>query len=336
MNKNFLKIALALPLFALVGCDEDLVKSDYDLKPEAGETAQVETRDVLYNFGKGVVVNLGVPAENPENVEYGVVCDTVETLDLANPAHIVAKAAPDADGNWTASISGLEDGRTYYYKAYAYNTAGTTYGEIKEVLTDGSLSESRTDFAVDFSDMTGADSQLFTTPQFAETAYPFTAASLKGFLGADLWGFVSTCFDIELLFGQGQGSVLGGVDNMLVFKADFTGKYFPTLTLSALNLCSLFGPDYAGLPGNFEVRISKDPVTDQATYEAATLISKCEFPIDPEDPDQMSKEFVINIPGAYTGECYIVIKNGSIFNDDMSGNLGVVIFDYVLSSLYMK
>ncbi len=43
------------------------------------------------------------------------------------------------NGNFTKAISGLTPGATYYYKAYATNSAGTTYGEVRMFTTPSGI-----------------------------------------------------------------------------------------------------------------------------------------------------------------------------------------------------
>ena len=45
------------------------------------------------------------------------------------------KIVSTVSGNYTATLSGLSSGTTYYYRAYAKNTYGISYGEIKQVST---------------------------------------------------------------------------------------------------------------------------------------------------------------------------------------------------------
>ncbi len=202
---------------------------------------------------------------------------------------------------------------------------------------DMSKYEHKTDYAIDFTDMTAADAADFTTPQFTEgTTYPFTPAGLQILFGADIWGFASTCFDVELLFTQGQGSVLGQADNLLVYKADFSNKLFPELRMQVLNLAALFGPEFAPFSARFGVAISTTPITDANSYYTSTFVGQGEFPTDPSAEDHMIKDFTFSIPPQFNGECYIAISNCSYFDSPSGGDLGLVILDYQLSSFHQK
>ena len=52
-----------------------------------------------------------------------------------NPTIDDNKANGSGDGNFTSTITGLTDGTTYYYRAYATNSVGTTYGEPFSFIT---------------------------------------------------------------------------------------------------------------------------------------------------------------------------------------------------------
>lgn len=347
--KVFKIAALALPLLAFAGCGDDIAKSDYNIVPSGTELATVETQELRYNFGIGAVVDIkATPSSDPVQEEFGVVSsnqrDAIDgdNPDIANPLVTVSKATSiEADGSATIAIDNLTDGETYYYRAFAYNERGITFGEVREFTADASLSERRQDFAVRFNDMTGADIDLFTVFQFDEESYafPFTPKSLSLLGLRGRWGFVSTLFDVDLLFDQGQGDMISPVDNVLVYEADFSGKFFPQLNISAYNLTTLFG--YADFSGNFEVRASATPITNQEEYEAATKLGDGIFPKDKTDPEISQKAFTFDIPGKFNGgTCYIAVKNSCYYDEDENGNevgnFGLIITDYSLSSLYPK
>ncbi len=52
-----------------------------------------------------------------------------------NPTIDDNKANGSGDGSFTSTLTGLTDGTTYYYRAYATNSAGTSYGELYSFIT---------------------------------------------------------------------------------------------------------------------------------------------------------------------------------------------------------
>lgn len=72
--------------------------------------------------GNGNITSLGAP--NP--TQYGVVWNTTGTPTTADAK--TTQGAASATGTFTSSITGLSANTTYYVRAYATNTAGTSYG----------------------------------------------------------------------------------------------------------------------------------------------------------------------------------------------------------------
>ena len=73
--------------------------------------------------GNGNVTNLG----NPNPTAYGVCWSTTSGAETATGNH-ASNGSASATGAFTASMTGLTANTTYYVKAYATNTAGTSYG----------------------------------------------------------------------------------------------------------------------------------------------------------------------------------------------------------------
>ena len=73
--------------------------------------------------GNGNITDLGIP--NP--TQYGVVWSTSTNPTVALTSK-TAQGAIAITGAFTSSITGLDANTTYYVKAYATNTAGTSYG----------------------------------------------------------------------------------------------------------------------------------------------------------------------------------------------------------------
>ena len=82
--------------------------------------------------GNGNITSLGTP--NP--TAYGVCWNTTGTPTTSDIK--VDKGAASATGAFTASMTGLTANTTYYVRAYATNTAGTSYGTEVSFTTIGS------------------------------------------------------------------------------------------------------------------------------------------------------------------------------------------------------
>ncbi len=115
--------------------------------------------------GNGNITNLGVP--NP--TQYGVVWSTSTNPTVALTTK-TAQGAIAATGAFTSSITGLAANTTYYVKAYATNTAGTSYGtevsfttnKLSQTITFNALSD-KTYGDADYSPGATASSALAIT-----------------------------------------------------------------------------------------------------------------------------------------------------------------------------
>jgi predicted transcriptional regulator len=85
--------------------------------------------------GNGNITNLGVP--NP--TAHGVCWSTSENPTTAGSKD--DKGAASATGAFTASITGLSAGTTYYVRAFATNAAGTVYGSQESFSTFPTLAD---------------------------------------------------------------------------------------------------------------------------------------------------------------------------------------------------
>ena len=70
---------------------------------------------------------------------YGITYSTTDGFDGATGTP-VAGGAMDGAGDFSAILTGLTDNTTYYYRAYATNEAGTTYGDIASFTTPVAIS----------------------------------------------------------------------------------------------------------------------------------------------------------------------------------------------------
>lgn len=85
-------------------------------------TQAVNDINVTSAIGNGNITNLGVP--NP--TQYGVCWNTTGNPTIADSK--TEEGATSATGAFTSSITGLSNCQTYYVRAYATNTEGTSYG----------------------------------------------------------------------------------------------------------------------------------------------------------------------------------------------------------------
>jgi hypothetical protein len=66
-------------------------------------------------------------------------------------------------GSFTANLTGLTSGTTYYYKAYATNSAGTAYGEVRSFTTESSGANTGTLNGHDYVDLGLPSGTLWAT-----------------------------------------------------------------------------------------------------------------------------------------------------------------------------
>ncbi|HUW06647.1 MAG TPA: cadherin domain-containing protein, partial [Williamwhitmania sp.] len=129
--------------------------------------------------GNGNITNLGVP--NP--TAYGVCWNTTGTPTASDSK--VDNGAASATGAFTASMTSLTQNTTYYVRAYATNTAGTSYGTevsfttltINNAPTDIDLSASAIDENVAANSTVGT---LSTTDPDAGDTFTYTLVAGSG------------------------------------------------------------------------------------------------------------------------------------------------------------
>lgn len=327
----FKTMLLGLSLGMLSSCGEDLNKADYDYNLPTPALPTVTTGNVEVF---GTAIKAGFTITNPEGLQVdnqGLLVGTTPDLALADSTTQVVQISNATSGQEAVTaVTGLTEGTTYYIKAFAYAQGGVTYGETKSFEAAGGY-ERVVDYATDFSDMNGTDIDDFTTVKLGNTVNPFTPVSLQN-LDLPQWGFSSSIFDPSLF--STMNGVIGSYDenNLLSFKADLTGKGFSSVSVEGLNIGTLFGTDYAGVPGNFDVYVSTEPITSEAELATATKLGTCAFATDPTAATYQFCTITADIPIEFDGECYITIHNHSIYAND--GNFGVVITDFRLSSLH--
>lgn len=293
-------LALCLVTTAFAACGEDLEKADYDRPSFSGENLPtVTTGAIIENLGTQVTAEIEAtaPAETPVT-EAGIVIGTAEGFSLTDEGNIVAKAALDADGKAEVTVQNLETGKTYYYRAYALTVGGIAYGETKSFVC--SVMERVEDTYIDFTDPAAADA--FTTVallgEAGGQAPKFHDLSPIGLRG--VYGYVSTIFDTDLLFGTKNGKYVGNTDNLITYAADFTGKSGVEVTFELLRMGVPFG---AAQTSPFEVYVSEQPVTTPDELAAATPIGSGQMGAE----DQI-EAYSFLIPRAFNKPCYVSLR----------------------------
>lgn len=335
MNSSYIfkALLLCLSLTALVSCGEDLNKADYDKAVNAAALPTVVTGDVTV-YGVAAEATMTVtPAEGTTVLEQGFIVAQKPDAALADSTNKIIYVTAEPATPATAAITELAVGETYYVKAFAHVDGGIAYGETKTITATGDY-ERVTDYATDFTDMDGADIDHFTTVKLGNTVNPFTPVSLS-IVGLNQWGFSGSAI-APSLFTTGSASIASrDENNLLSFKADLTGKAFSAVTVEGLNMAAIFGSNYPTKPGDFEVLVSAEPITDEAGLAAATVIGKSKFSTDPQDATFEFFTVTGEIPISYTGTCYITVHNHSVYGT-AADNLGVIITGFSLNSLHKK
>ena len=98
--------------------------SDSETSATSVTTQAVTVIDTTTATGNGNVTNLGAPAAT----QYGHVWATFPHPTIDNYTGITTGGVPTATGAFTSSLTGLEQNRTYYCRAYITNSIGTFYG----------------------------------------------------------------------------------------------------------------------------------------------------------------------------------------------------------------
>lgn len=333
---NILKtLLLGFTLAAFTGCGEDLDKADYDRQETAGAMPTVVTGSVeSYGIAAKASLTVNIP-EGAEVKEAGFVVSTSAEMSLTDAGTQLVKADAVNSGEETpVALLDLVPGTTYYVKAYAYAKGGIVYGDTKTITASDNY-ERGYDFMVDFADPDFADGQYFTGSKLDGSVVGFSLISLQNLFGVPQYAYVSSPFHPGKLQNGSASLVSAEENNLLSMKADLTGKPFPAVTIDAFNLAALFGDSFADCPGDIDVYISEQPVTNAEELAAATLLGTCAFSDDTTSPDFEEKVVTYNLPLTYDGECYITIHSHCGHPNYYDGNnLGVLIIGMGLSSLH--
>lgn len=106
------------------------------------------TTGTASDIGTGAVTTAGTITSNGcSNVtEHGIEYSGINNFTTGSGTK-VAGSAIDPSGNFTATLTGLVQGTTYYYRSYAKNTGGTNYG-TQESFTTASIPNGLTLYSI--------------------------------------------------------------------------------------------------------------------------------------------------------------------------------------------
>ena len=174
--------------------------------------------------GNGTITNRGRP--NP--TEHGVVWKTSSGPTTADSK--TTDGAASSTGAFTSSMTGLTANTTYYVKAYATNTAGTSYGdEVSFTTIPPALTATVTGISPTYGPIAGSTSVIITGTNL-------TAASAVKFGTTDATGFtVNSATQITATSPAGTGVVditvvTAGGTSATSSNDQFTYNTLPTIS----------------------------------------------------------------------------------------------------------
>lgn len=113
--------------------------SQQSFTPFIASAPSLTTTTCTYVSSSSFTVNGNISSNGGANItDYGFYYSTDYNFASSTKAQV---GTSNTTGAITKTLTGLTDGTTYYYKAYATNSAGTTYGSVESfVLKSGTLS----------------------------------------------------------------------------------------------------------------------------------------------------------------------------------------------------
>ena len=127
----------------------DLAFNNFELGA-AGQPvlAEVSTGTASSITSTGALVTGSVPADGGGTISERGIC-----YSASNPSPTTSNSTVTGGSstNFTATLTGLAPGTTYYARAYAVNEAGTAYGDVINFTTSGSITPDPSPISVDAS-----------------------------------------------------------------------------------------------------------------------------------------------------------------------------------------
>jgi len=139
VTANLAHHLLGVPAETTLGYYDQIDGGEYDLDINSStcytstvnpvlNTAGTVTTDAVSsttNVASGSVTGLG----SPYPTSYGFVYSSTNTIPTTSDSY-VSKGAASSTGSYTSLLTGLIAGTTYYVRAYANNSVGTSYGSV--------------------------------------------------------------------------------------------------------------------------------------------------------------------------------------------------------------
>lgn len=144
-RRNLLYFLIVFITATFVACDDDIVKSDYDLKVDNTQAPTATTKDPI-KVSAAYAELSGTSVKG--TLDRGVLVS--KTQDFKSVTVVPASA----DGDFTVKAQALTPNTTYYYRSYATNVeGGTGLGAIKSFKTKVGF----TGFSIDYKTATISD-----------------------------------------------------------------------------------------------------------------------------------------------------------------------------------
>ena len=129
--KRFAMLSVAM-LLAFAGCEKD-PGSEHTKSADGGALATVSTNNVTDITATSAVCGGNVTSDGGNAVTARGICWSTSSNPTTSDNTTYNGGGT---GSFTANIAGLDEGTTYYVRAYAVNSQGTAYGQEKSFTTN--------------------------------------------------------------------------------------------------------------------------------------------------------------------------------------------------------